>query len=305
MTAPKTAALLIGFGGPSKIQTPRAFLENVLKGVPVPPERFEEVLHHYEAVGGVSPYIPNTFLQKEALERRFAEKGVKISVGAAFRHSSPTFRDGFDTMTRYGVERVIGFVLAAFRSYASFGKYTDRVEEGKKEAGSQAEVVYTEPFHDDPLFTSAQADRVLEQTKTLSGKTYFIFTAHSIPQKMSDESGYARQFEESSRLVAARLGAVDWSCAYQSRSGSPRDPWLEPDARDVVKGLPGGAFQNLLVVPIGFLCENVEILFDLDIELKETAESAGLRYVRASTVMAHPDFIELAAQRILAKVDLR
>ena len=137
MSSPKTAALLIGFGGPSKIQTPRAFLENVLKGIPIPPERFEEVLHHYEAVGGISPYIPNTFLQKEALERWFLEKNKKLSVGAAFRHSSPTFKDGFDTLTRYGVERVIGFVLASFRSYPSFGKYADRVEEGRKEAPSR------------------------------------------------------------------------------------------------------------------------------------------------------------------------
>lgn len=301
MSSPKTAALLIGFGGPSKIQTPRAFLENVLKGIPIPPERFEEVLHHYEAVGGISPYIPNTFLQKEALERWFLEKDKKISVGAAFCHSSPTFKDGFDTLTRYGVERVIGFVLASFRSYPSFGKYVDRVEEGRKESGSTAAIVYTEPFHDDPLFVNAQAARVFEKLKNISGKTYFLFTAHSIPQGMSDESGYARQFEESSRLVAERVSAADWSFAYQSRSGSPKDPWLEPDARSVVERLPKGAFQNLLVVPNGFLCENVEILFDLDIELKETAERSGLRYYRASTVMAHPDFIELAGRRILDK----
>jgi protoporphyrin/coproporphyrin ferrochelatase len=304
MTRLKTAVMLIGFGGPTKDQTPREFLSSVLRGVQVPEARFNEVLDHYEEVGGVSPYIENTCKQKDALKNWLEEKGLTLDVLTGFRHSPPYFKDVFQLLDKEKINRIIGFVLSVFRSYASFEKYTERIEEGLREANAQIQMVYAAPFHTHPLFIGAQSERIEEVLGSIRSDeaTFYLFTAHSIPQEMSDKSGYAKQFEETSLLIAKNLGLKDWGIAYQSRSGNPREPWLGPDANDLVTGLPTNKFKNVLVVPVGFLCENVEILFDLDRELKKTAEAANLQYKRASTVMDHPDFIELMGRLIVERI---
>ncbi len=300
----KTAVLLIGFGGPASPDEVRPFLESVLQGTKIPQSRFQEVLKHYEAIGAVSPYNAATFKQKQALERWLEQQGLNLPVFVGFRHSTPSFKDVFLSLKEKKIERVIGFVLSPLRSYASFDKYVARVEEGKKEAGVSAIAVsYTDGFYNDPLFIETQAARVGEVLNPLSkeqrSKVFLLFSAHSIPEAMSRESGYAEQFIEVVALVSKKLGLKNGGFAYQSRSGDPRDSWLSPDVREAIAAMDRSKFQTVVLVPAGFSNENAEILYDLDIEARQKVESLGLRYLRAGTVADHPKFIEMMGRAVL------
>ena len=176
----KTAALLIGFGGPTARSEVRSFLESVLEGTSIPPQRFDEVLHHYEAIGGVSPYNAVTAVQKNALEEWFLARGVALPVGVGYRHSTPAFKDAFEIFKKYGIEKVVAFILASFRCTSSFEKYKLKVAEALRAAGASGiELVYTEPFFDNALYLEAQTDRVREITASFSEeqkhRTFFYF----------------------------------------------------------------------------------------------------------------------------------
>ena len=305
----KTAALLIGFGGPTNNSEVRPFLESVLEGISIPPQRFDEVLRHYEVIGGVSPYNAVTAVQKNALEEWFLARNVSLPVGVGYRHSTPALKDAFETFKRYGIEKVIAFILASFRCYSSFEKYQLKAAEAMAAAGAQGiELVYTDPFFDNALYLQAQTERVLEITASFSdeqkSRTYFLFSAHSIPVPMSEKSGYRTQYTAAAAKIAKRLGlaAEQWFPAYQSRSGSPGDPWLEPDIRSVIGGIDTTRFSCVTLIPVGFLCDNVEVIFDLDVATKGSCETRGLGYFRASTVTDHPKFIEMMGRQILDKV---
>lgn len=301
----KRAVLLLGFGGPSSPAEVRPFLDSVLEGVHVLPARFETVLRHYDAVGGTSPYNALAARQGTALEAWLIARGHTFPVRVAFRHSTPSFRDVFTEFAAAGVETVAGFALSPLRSQASFGKYRDHAEKAKSDAGaSRVGVRYAEPFHDDPLFIAAQAERVREALAVLGAKrTFVLFSAHSIPRIMADESGYDLQFSVMAVLVAAHLGLREWGIAYQSRSGRPADPWLSPDVSEAIRALDPARFDAILVVPAGFLCENVEILYDLDVEARAVAEERRFFYARAATVLDHPSFVELMGRRVLAALE--
>ncbi len=301
----KKAVLLVGFGGPASSVEVRPFLESVLEGIRIPPARFDAVLHHYELVGGVSPYNTLTMRQAAQLEAWLAAHGHAIPVRVGFRHSTPSLKDAFSGLAASGVTEVTGFVLSALRSYSSFEKYLERAEKGRLEAGAAGvHVRYTESFYNDPLFIGALADHAAEAIAALPGKRpYVLFTAHSIPRSMSDQSGYELQFAEVSSLVAARLGGVPWGIAYQSRSGRPEDPWLSPDVCEAIKSLDATRFDVVVLVPASFLCQNVEIMVDLDIEARTAAEARGLVYARAQTVFGHPSFLELMGRYVLKVVE--
>lgn len=304
----KTAALLIGFGGPTRESEVRPFIENVLAGARVAPGRIDEVVGHYHHFGGVSPYNAVTFAQRAALERWFAVHGGPAWVGVGLRHSKPTFRDAFQIFRRLGVERVVGFVLAGFRSEASYERYLARVGEGKRQADAESMLFeVTEPFFDDPLFVEAQAARVQDVFGRMSAEelreTYVLFSAHSIPIPMAVRSEYDTQFIRHSALVAHRLGlGANWQVAYQSRSGPPDQAWLVPSVVDVIGAVDRSTYRHVVVVPNGFLCDNVEVLYDLDVEAREACEKAGLTYRRAGTVGDHPLFVEMMARKILQRV---
>jgi len=311
----KTAVLLIGFGGPTRPEEVKPFLMSVVGGMKVPPERLAEVLRHYEVIGGVSPFNAITQRQKNALEAFLLSKGISIPVSAAYRHSTPSFKDAFESYKHFGVERVIGFILASFRSSVSFKRYVDRVEEGRREAGADTVIVeYTEPFFHDELYLNAQAERINEiwgtWTPEKKAATEMIFTAHSIPTAICEASCgendfrcYGYQFHEAARHISSEIGAKNWRVAYQSRSGNPHDPWLEPDIKDTIGTLNTKKVRNVLVVPVGFLCDNAEVIYDLDHEAKAVAEDRGLGYYRAGTVSDHPIFIEMIAKNILEKLE--
>jgi ferrochelatase len=303
---PYGAVILIGFGGPTSAAEIRPFLDRVTAGRPIPRARYEEVVHHYEAIGGRSPFNEIARRQAAALGERLAREGVEIPVVMAMRNTSPWLCDTLRELGRNGVRRALGFVLAAHRCEASWDRYLRNVEDARERVGACAPVVdYVGEWHAHPLFIEAAADRVadaLDQLEPLARKrAQLIFTAHSIPVAMATASPYVGQLRESARLIAQRLGRPHWTLAFQSRSGDPRDPWLEPDVRDLLSGLKG---QAAVVAPIGFVCDHVEVLFDLDVEARRVACEAGVAMVRAATVGEHPRFIEMIAaliqERLLA-----
>jgi len=303
----KTAVLLIGFGGPEKPADVRPFLESVLQGIRIPPARFEEVLRHYDVIGGISPYNTLTYRQKEALEKELAARRIVMPVFVGFRNSSPSLADALRRLKAEGVTRAVGFVLSSLRSHASFEKYVERVQEAQKETGTEdISFVYTDPFSENPLFLEAQTEEILQKTAAIPAedlaKTFFIFSAHSIPVPMAEKSGYDRQFEKMSALIAARAKIASWSVAYQSRSGNPRDPWLEPSVEKTVEGLDRTRFKNVFLVSSGFLCDNVEVIYDLDHECRELCQKLSLGYFRARTVTDHPKFIRLVADLLQEKL---
>jgi protoporphyrin/coproporphyrin ferrochelatase len=298
--APYGAVILIGFGGPRSAAELRPFLDRVTAGRPISRERYEEVVHHYEAIGGRSPFNEITERQAAALRERLARAGLKIPVVVAMRNTSPWLEDALGGLGRSGVRRALGFVLAAHRCEASWDRYLRNVEEARERIGTAALVVdYLGEWHAHPLLIEAAADRVADALARLEpaarDRARLIFTAHSIPAAMAAASPYVEQLRESARLIAERLGLREWTLAFQSRSGSPRDAWLGPDVCDVLRGFTGRA---AVVAPIGFICDHVEVLYDLDLEAARVAREADVTMVRAATVGEHPRFIEMMAELI-------
>src|SRR5579862_41294 len=296
------AVLIIGFGGPTRADEVRPFLDNVLRGRPIPRERYEEVVHHYDLLGGRSPYNDLTLRQAAALRTELEKKGVHVPVSVGMRNWNPYVADAMRTLTEGGARRVLGFIMAAHRSEASFERYRTTVNDALAQLGEAAlEVVYPQPWHDHPLFVTAVASRAREALSRLDpperSSARLIFTAHSIPLAMANAGPYVEQLTQSARIVAADLGIDTWQFAYQSRSGSPRDAWLEPDIKETLRNLDA---KIAVVVPIGFLCDHVEVLYDLDIEAAQVARDAGIRMERAPTVGDHPLFIEMMASIVAA-----
>src|SRR6202167_2948950 len=296
------ALLMIGFGGPTRADEVRPFLDNVLRGRPIPRERYEEVVHHYDVLGGRSPYNDLTMRQAAALRMELEKKGVRMPIAVGMRNWKPYISDAMRSLAESGAHRVLGFIMAAHRSEASFERYQATVNDALAELGEAApEVVYPQPWHDHPLFVTAVASRAREALSRLDpperSRARLIFTAHSIPLTMADAGPYVDQLPQSARIVAADLGIDTWQFAYQSRSGNPRDAWLEPDIKDTLRSLDA---KTAVVVPIGFLCDHVEVLYDLDIEGAQVARDAGIRMERAPTVGDHPLFVEMMASIVAA-----
>jgi ferrochelatase len=290
--------MLIGFGGPTRAAEVRPFLDRVLAGRPVPRERYEEVVGHYQALGGRSPYNEITMRQGAALQTELRRMGMRAPVVTGFRYTAPFIEDAVRDLKRRGIRRTLGFVLAAHRCDASWDRYLADVESARETLGPDApKLEYPPAWHTEVGFLTAAADRAraaLEQLcPTGRERAHLIFTAHSIPLSMSGRAGYVEQLNESARRIAQVLSHSKWTLAFQSRSGNPRDPWLEPDIKNVLRGLGGG---QAVIVPLGFMCDHVEVLYDLDIEAAKVAREAGVSMVRAGTVGEHREFIEMIAK---------
>jgi ferrochelatase len=288
--------LLIGFGGPTSREEIRPFLDRVLKGRPLPSERYEQVVRHYEFMGGRSPYNDITMRQAAALTDVLRDAGCELPVRVGMRNSPPYIEGALRELGADGVRRAIGFILAAYRSEASWDRYQDNVAQARDRIGPAALIVdYPAPWHGHPLFIEAVADRVRTAMAGLgeaAALAELIFTAHSIPLSMATGAPYVDQLNQSARLIASALGRERWSLAFQSRSGSPREPWLEPDVGAVLRQLAGRA---AVVMPLGFLCDHVEVLYDLDVEAAAIARACGTKMERAATVGDHPRFIQMVA----------
>ncbi len=302
------SVLLIAFGGPEKPEEIRPFLRIVAAGRRIPPERLEEVAHHYELIGGRSPLNELTRRQAEGLRRVLKREGIFAPVYVGMRNWHPFFHETLAEMAARGHRRALGIILSAFQTEASWGRYMGDVAAAREKVGPDApEVGYAPAWFDHPRFIETMADRATDALSRVSpdrrSLTPLVFTAHSVPSAMAEGSPYVAQFEVASRMVAARLEHPRWSVAYQSRSGSPSDAWLEPDVADALPRLAAEGATDAVVVPIGFVCDHVEVLYDLDVEARAVARQLGLRFHRATTANDHPAFVEMLAD--LARAGLK
>jgi len=300
--------LIIGFGGPTKPEEIQPFLERVTRGRNIPEARCEEVARHYEAVGGKSPYNEHTFQLVEKLKKSLHTSGTDIPIFVGMRNSEPFLKETLSEIQAKGLKQGLGIILAPHRSENSCKRYKQNVEQAKHDAGAQdIHYDYLEPWHAHPLYIEAQAEQVQALSKEEGidlHKTHLIFCAHSIPiatGKLCDFCDYAGEFEVTSKLLADTLRHSHWSLAYQSRSGNPREPWLEPSVEEVIRARKEAGDEAVVVIPVGFLCDNVEVLYDLDIEAKEEAQKSGIAFYRTSSVMDHPKFV-LMLQELIQSV---
>jgi protoporphyrin/coproporphyrin ferrochelatase len=297
------AVLLIAFGGPTRPEEIRPFLDGVLRGRPTPRDRYEEVVRHYQAVGGCSPLQRLTLRQAEGLGDLLRREGPDLPVYVGMRHSKPSIAEAVASMAQGGRKRAVALVLAPHRSEASWDAYVRAVAEARERLGHGSPVVdYVGPWSDHPLFTKAVAARIAEAREGIPRErragAALVFTAHSLPVGMPGSEEYASSFSRTADLVSRRLRIATCSLAYQSRSGSPRQPWLEPGITEHLHGLASRGVRDVLLAPIGFVCDNVEVLYDLDIEARAVASDLGLGYFRAGTVGDHPAFLSMMASLV-------
>ena len=306
-SAPFDAVLLVSFGGPEGLADIRPFLANVLRGRRISSERLEEVVHHYEMFGGVSPLTAMTDRHAEGLRTRLAAAGVNIPVFVGMRNWHPLLSDTLREMSDAGVRRAIGFISAAQRSYSSCTQYKQNVVDARAELATHGlpdiEVTYVEDWHEHEGFIDANARHV--QTafdalpEGLGARARLVFTAHSIPESMTGVTRYQTQLLQSARRVAERLGRTDWALVYQSRSGRPEDPWLGPDVCQYLEAEHARGLEAAVLCPIGFVCDHIEVLYDLDQEAAQLCRKIGLPMTRAEAVNDDPAFLDLISDVVV------
>jgi ferrochelatase len=305
------SVLVVSFGGPEKREDVIPFLENVLRGKNVPRERMLEVAEHYYRFGGVSPINAQNREMIAALKTELARNGLQMPVYWGNRNWHPLLADTLKQMQADGIKRALAFVTSAYSSYAGCRQYLDDIAGARARIGDPAPAVEKlRAFFNHPGFIEAMVARAQEALAQNPAEreeaSTLIFTAHSIPVDMAQNSNYVQQLEEACRLVSAGLGQKNYRLAYQSRSGPPSQPWLEPDILAVLRDVKAtGSPARVVVVPIGFLSDHIEVLYDLDTEAKKLAEESGLTMVRARTVGSHPRFITMIRELIQERLERR
>jgi protoporphyrin/coproporphyrin ferrochelatase len=288
------AVLLLSFGGPEGPEQVRPFLENVTRGRNVPPERLDDVAEHYLHFGGVSPI---NGINRALITQLEAQQDLPVYFGN--RNWEPYVEDTVTTMRDNGVRRAAVFATSAWSGYSSCTQYVEDIARARRAAGADApELVKLRPYFDHPLFVEMFADAIAAAAETMPPDARLVFTAHSIPVAADRRCGpdlYSSQVAYAARLVAATAGYADYDLAWQSRSGPPQVPWLEPDVADHLKTL---GTQPVIVCPIGFVADHIEVVWDLDYEVRLQADKAGMAFARAATPNADRRFARLAADLI-------
>jgi ferrochelatase len=301
------AILILSFGGPEKHADVIPFLENVLRGRNVPRERMLEVAEHYYHFDGRSPINDQNRALIASLESLLATSGPRLPVYWGNRNWHPFLAGTFRKMRDDGVRKALAFATSVFSSYSGCRQYLEDIQKARAEVGEDAPSIdKLRSFYNHPLFIEAQADQVraaLEQIPSeRRANCQVLFTAHSVPLAMAETSDYQTQLNEACRLVAENLKIDSWRLVFQSRSGPPGQPWLEPDVGDVVRELDSG--QDVVVVPIGFISDHMEVLYDLDTEAQVISAGRGVNMLRASTVGVHPKFVAMLRELILERMGL-
>jgi len=278
------------------------FLENVLRGTGIPKARMMEVARHYERFGGVSPLNDQNRELMSALEDELKAEGIDLPVYWGNRNWYPFLSDTMQRMKEDGIERVLAFVTSAYSSYSGCRQYLEDLGRARSKAGEGApHVEKLRLFFNHPSFIEANAARVREALAQFpQGQTLdrLVFSAHSLPIDMTRRCDYEIQIWETCRLVADSVGVGNWDLAYQSRSGPPHQPWLEPDICDHLEGLGRGGNKNVIVSPIGFLSDHLEVVYDLDKQAQAVCREAGMVMVRARTVGIHPSFVRMVRELV-------
>ena len=299
------AVLLVSFGGPEGPDDVLPFLQRVTQGRNVPPNRLQEVAEHYHQFGGVSPLNAQNRALIAALVHELGDHGPRLPIYWGNRNWHPLLSDALRQMVADGIHRALALVTSAYSSYSGCRQYLEDIERARAQAGPDAprvdklRVFYNHPGFIEPMMENVQLalEELPEQHRA---EAEMIFTAHSIPLNMAQTCDYQRQLEESSRLVSEGVGHTNWRLVYQSRSGPPSQKWLEPDVRDVLRELAAqGSSKHLILIPIGFISDHLEVLFDLDVEAAEICRESGLNMVRAATVGVHPRFVQMIRELIV------
>src|ERR1700756_2495848 len=300
------ATLLLSFGGPEGPEQVRPFLENATRGRNVPPERLDEVAEHYLHFGGVSPINRINLALITQLRAELAERGLDLPVYFGNRNWEPYVEETITTMRDNGIRRAAVFATSAWSGYSSCTQYVEDIARARRVTGPDApELVKLRPYFDHPLFVEMFADAIAAAVDTLPaglrGDARLVFTAHSIPVTADQRCGpqlYSRQVAYATRLVAAAAGYTDYDLTRQSRDAPPQVAWLEPDVADHLTPLAAAGTKAVIVCPVGFVADHVEVVWDLDHELRLQAEAAGMAFARAATPNAARRSARLAASLI-------
>jgi ferrochelatase len=302
------AVLVVSFGGPEGMDDVMPFLENVTRGRNVPRERLEEVAHHYELFGGVSPINSQNRALIAALERELAAHGIELPVYLGNRNWHPYLEDTLREMRKDGFGSALAFFTSAFSSYSGCRQYREDIAHAEETIGAGAPAVRKlRAFYNHPGFVEANVDRVRDSLARIPAQrrdaARLVFTAHSIPVAMAERCRYAEQLAETASLVAAGAGVNVHSFVYQSRSGAPSVPWLEPDVCDEIRKLGAHGVRDVVISPVGFVSDHIEVLYDLDREAVETGAEVGVTVWRAGTAGTHPAFVAMIRELIDERLD--
>jgi protoporphyrin/coproporphyrin ferrochelatase len=308
------AILVVSFGGPESRDEVIPFLENVLRGRNVPRERMLAVAEHYYHFEGRSPINQQTRDLIAALQSELERNGPKLPIYWGNRNWNPLLPETLREMKRDGVQKALAFVTSAYSSYSGCRQYREDIARARSEVGTGApEVDKLRAFFNHPAFIEATVERVRDALRAVPvdarGNVQIVYTAHSIPVSMANTSDYVKQLEEVWRLVSEGLGHADEvpknnALVFQSRSGAPGQPWLEPDVLDYLRQVKTGNLASAVVLaPIGFISDHMEVLYDLDVEARQVCDSLGLPMTRAKTVGVHPKFVGMIRELIVERMN--
>jgi ferrochelatase len=297
------AVMIVSFGGPEGMDDVRPFLDNVLRGKNIPPARMEAVVRHYEHFDGVSPLNAQNRELKALLEAELNAHGIDLPVYWGNRNWKPYLRDTLQEMRGDGIHRCINYFTSAYSSYSGCRQYRENIEQAVEELGLE-DMAFGKirAFYNHPNWIEVNRQRVAEALAQIPGdrraQTRIVYTAHSIPTAMSASCHYVAQLEESARLISEALQHVHHDLVYQSRSGPPDIPWLEPDVRDHLAALKAQGIKDVVVHPLGFVSDHMEVLFDLDVEAREHCATIGLHMERSKAAGNHPRVISMIRELI-------
>ena len=302
------ALLVVSFGGPEGMDEVMPFLQTVLRGRTIPEDRLREVAHHYELFGGVSPLNGQNRALIAALRSELEKSGPNLPIYWGNRNWKPFLVDALRQMKQDGIKRALAFFTSAYSSYSGCRQYREDIQKAQAAVGAGApEVDKLRVFYNHPGFIEPTAENVRRAWEQIpqerKATSRVAFTAHSIPKAMAAGCSYENQLGEVCQLVAETLGLQNWTLVYQSRSGPPSQPWLEPDILTHLSDLKAEGVTDVVVAPVGFISDHMEVLYDLDTEARQHCETIGLNMIRAATVGTHPSFIRMIRELILERMD--
>ena len=296
------AVLVVSFGGPEGPDEVMPFLDRVLAGRPVPPPVKARIAERYARFGGVSPINAHTREFIAALEARLAAKGPRLPVYWGNRNSAPLLTDAMRRMAGDGIRTAIAFVTSMFSSYSGCRQYREDLYRAAAAAQDAPRLDKLRVAYNHPGFIAAMADRVREAQAMAPEGAALLFTAHSLPVAMAAATDYEAQLREACGLVAERTGEDDWRLAFQSNNARTGDPWLAPTVENALASMAASGRSSVVVAPIGFVCDHMEVVMDLDVEARASADSLGLGYFRARTVGTHPAYVDMVRQLIVERM---
>ena len=300
------AILLMSFGGPEGVQDVIPFLERVTKGRNIPQERLLKVAQNYYIFNGISPINEQNRNLIEAIKEEMLRVGLRLPIYFGNRNWTPFVEDALAQMKEDGIKKALVFVTAGFSCYSGCRQYRENLVSALENIPDGPILDKIRVFYNHPKFIKVVSELIQISISKWGNKDEseikLVFTAHSIPLSMAEKSDYEKQLHEACRLTVESLGFSEYTLCYQSRSGSPKFPWLEPDIATVLENFAREAVKNVVFVPIGFVSDHIEIIYDLDIEAKNMAENLGLNFLRVASPVAHPEFPKMVVDLIMERM---